>query len=117
MNELEESLAVLLQLFALMIINQLVKVSPSSVTPDMLSAVNEYQGFCLAIIKGVKCLPQPRVLVVAIKKFVSQMVDKGSGYVGIPARPLLMYESMNLTTPSPYPPQCLPDEELKKKTK
>lgn len=45
MNKLEESLAVLLQLFALMIINQLVKVSPSSVTPDMLSAVNEYQGF------------------------------------------------------------------------
>ena len=44
MNELEESLTVLLQLFALMIINQLVKVSPSSVTPDMLSAVAEYQS-------------------------------------------------------------------------
>lgn len=45
------------------------------------------------------------------------MVDKESGCVVIPARQLLMYESMILTTPSPYPPQYLPDEELKKKTK
>ncbi len=35
MNELEESFAVLLQLFALKIINQLVKVSPSPVIADI----------------------------------------------------------------------------------
>lgn len=74
-----------------------------SVTPDMLSAVAEHQSLWPAIIKGSKCLPQPRVLVVAIEKFVSQMVDKESGCVwnsGTPASHVLSdsYSTISLPT-------------------